>query len=58
MEYFFDWLDYVEYYPCKGEDGYDGTHNGGVKGLSKDAPEDAVKHYNEYKEAQSKGIYY
>lgn len=42
--------DYLDYYPDEDEDGYDGIHNGGVKGLREDAPDDAKKQYLEYKQ--------
>ena len=32
---------------CSDEEGYDGIHDGGWKGLSEDAPEEAVNQYNE-----------
>lgn len=39
--------DYLEYYPRKGEPGYDGIHTG-IKGIKEDAPEEAQKAYYEY----------
>lgn len=52
--------DYLEYYPCDDEEGYDGIHDGGIKGIRSNAPESAKKAYAEFKkmedEAKSKGI--
>lgn len=51
---------YLEFYPCEDEEGYDGVHDGGIKGISEDAPESAKKAFEEYKKeieiAESKGI--
>ena len=43
-------IDYLEYYPGSDEEGYDGIHDGGWKGLSPDAPEEAKKQYAEFME--------
>lgn len=55
-----DFHDYLEYFPCDDEEGYDGVHNGGIKGLSPNAPESAKKAYEEFRkvedDARSKGI--
>lgn len=45
---FEDFWDYVEFYPESDEDGYDGIHDGGIKGLVKNAPESAKKAYENY----------
>lgn len=54
-------INYLEYYPEEGEEGYDGVHNGGWKGLREDAPEEARKQYADYMEMQESarrsGIY-
>lgn len=42
------WWEYAEYYPDEDEAGYDGVHDGGVKGISPDAPEEVRKAYTEY----------
>lgn len=46
--------DYLEYYPEQDEEGYDGIHNGGIKGLREDAPEEAKKQYAEYVKMQQR----
>ncbi|MBR5178964.1 MAG: hypothetical protein IKW90_09240 [Lachnospiraceae bacterium] len=46
--------DYLEFYPEEGEAGYDGVHDGGWKGLRKDAPEEAKKQYEEYLQLQER----
>ena len=51
-----EWLDYAEFYPHKGEKGYDGVHEGGVKGLRDDTPDEVLKQYKEQEEARKKGI--
>ncbi len=56
MSDFLLWLDYAEFYPHEGEPGYDGVHDGGVKGLQEDAPEEAVKQYEAWCKAQEKGV--
>ena len=38
-----DFDDYIETYTYEDEEGYDGVHDGGIKGLRSDAPEYAVK---------------
>lgn len=53
--------DYLEFYPEEGEEGYDGVHDGGWKGLREGAPEEAKKQYEEYmdlqRRARNSGIY-
>ncbi len=52
--------EYLEYYPEADEEGYDGVHFGGIKGLRPDAPESAKKAYAEWvalqKEYERRGI--
>lgn len=33
------WWDYAIWYPYEGEEGYDGVHDGGLKGIRDDAPQ-------------------
>ena len=40
--------EYLEFYPSSNEEGYDGIHDGGIKGLRDDAPESAKKAFQEY----------
>lgn len=47
-------IDYIEFYPEEGEEGYDGIHNGGWKGLREGAPEEAKKQYEEYVQLQER----
>lgn len=42
------WWEYAEFYPGEDEEDYDGIHDGGIKGLTIDAPEKARKAYEEY----------
>lgn len=55
-----DFWDYLECYPYDDEEGYDGIHDGGIKGIRSDAPESAKIAYAKFKEledaAKSKGI--
>lgn len=44
------WMDYMEYWPRRDEEGYDGVHNGGWKWISKDAPPEMKEKFMEYKE--------
>lgn len=39
------WMDYAIFYPDIDEEGYDGVHHGGVKGIRDDAPEEIKKAY-------------
>lgn len=39
---------YLEYYPGPGEEGADGIHDGEIKGLREDAPEDAREAFAAY----------
>ena len=43
------WWKYADFYPYDDEPGYDGKHNGGLKGLKKDAPKEAVEEFEKYK---------
>ena len=40
------------FYPEEDEPNYDGIHNGGIKGISQDAPKAAKEAYNEYVKRQ------
>lgn len=42
------WWEYVIFYPREDEPDYDGVHDGGIKGLSVDAPEDVRKAFEQY----------
>lgn len=45
---------WFEYYPDEDEEDYDGIHNGGVKGLKKNAPKDIRKLYSDIVKAEEK----
>lgn len=45
--------DYLEFYPEEDEPDYDGIHDGGIKGISNDAPEAAKDAYFEYVKRQN-----
>lgn len=47
-----DFWDYVEFYPYEDEEGYDGVHDGGIKGLREGAPAKAVKAYEKYRKIE------
>ncbi len=51
-----DFWDYIEYYPDEDEEGFDGIHYGGIKGLVKNAPKKAKKAYKEFLEKQNQNI--
>lgn len=55
-------MNYVEGYPESDEPGYDGIHDGGIKGIRDDAPESAKQAFAEYmkriEEGRKKGIKY
>lgn len=48
--------DHLEFYPEEDEPGYDGIHDGGVKGISEDAPKAAKEAYKEYVKQREKDI--
>lgn len=50
-----DWSEWVEYWPDEDEEGFDGEHYGGIKGLKDGAPSEVVEAYNEYMRAISEG---
>lgn len=43
-----DFWDYIEYYPDEDEEGFDGVHYGGIKGLVENAPKKAQKAYMKF----------
>lgn len=48
--------DYLEFYPEEDEDGFDGVHYGGVKGIRDDAPDEAKRAFAAYTAALASGI--
>lgn len=42
--------DYLDFYPEEDEEGFDGIHDGGIKGIRDDAPGEAKKAFAEYQE--------
>ena len=46
--------DYLEFYPGEDEDGYDGVHDGGWKGVRDDAPDEVKQAYADYVTEQEK----
>lgn len=40
--------DFLEYYPESDEEGYDGIHDGGIKGIRPDAPDKAKVDYEKW----------
>lgn len=54
------WWDYVEFYPYEDEEDYDGIHNGGIKGISENAPDEVKKEFEKYQKemeiAENQGI--
>lgn len=55
-EYVKDFWDYLEFYAEEDEDGYDGVHDGGIKGIKPDAPENAKKAYQEHLKELNKDV--
>lgn len=43
---------FLEFYPEEDEEGYDGVHDGGIKGIKDDAPDSAKKQFAEYQKKQ------
>jgi hypothetical protein len=44
--------DYLEFYPYSDETGYDGVHDGGIKGIKDNAPNDAKEAFEKYQKEQ------
>lgn len=47
---------WLEYYPDEDEEGFDGVHYGGVRGLKKDAPADMCNLYNDIVKSEKDGL--
>lgn len=47
---------YLEFYPMDDEEGYDGVHDGGIKGIRSDAPLEAKVAYDEFLRTGQKGV--
>ena len=50
------WLEYAIFYPSKDEEGYDGVHDGGIKGVRDDTPDDIKKEFEEYLRETRNGL--
>ncbi len=50
------WWDYIIRYPYEDEPDYDGIHDGEIKGLRNDAPEEVKEEFNRYLEIVRSGI--
>ena len=48
--------DYLVYYPDEDEEGYDGIHAGGIKGIRDDAPEEAKEAFYKFMEERNEAI--
>lgn len=44
--------DYLVFFPYDDEPDYDGVHDGGIKGIRDDAPEQAKKAFEEWQKTQ------
>lgn len=51
-----DFWDFVEFYPDEDEEGFDGVHFGGIKGLRKNAPDSAKKAFEKYQVIEREAI--
>ena len=47
--------DYLIFYPDEDEEGFDGEHYGGIKGIRDDAPEEAKKEYDKMVALEEEG---
>ncbi|MCD7847530.1 MAG: hypothetical protein LUG49_05840 [Oscillospiraceae bacterium] len=50
------WWDYAIFYPYDDEPDYDGIHDGEIKGLRDDAPEEVKEEFNRDMELEHNGI--
>lgn len=48
-----EFWDFLEFYPEEDEEGYDGVHGGGIKGIKDDAPDSAKKQFAEYQKKKA-----
>ena len=48
--------DYLTFFPEEDEDGFDGIHYGGIKGIRDDAPESAKEAFAKYQEKQQEAL--
>lgn len=49
---------WIEWYPSEGDEGYDGVHDGGIKGAKENAPFEIKKEIDEMKRNIESGIRY
>lgn len=54
MQVYQEWMQYLVYYPGEDEEGYDGVHDGGIKGMSDNAPDSARKAFEDFMKEQMK----
>lgn len=51
---------YLEFYPYEDEEDYDGVHNGGIKGISENAPDEMKEEFEKYQKemeiAENRGV--
>jgi hypothetical protein len=45
---FLEFYPYLEFYPDEDEVGYDGVHNGGMKGIKENAPDNIKEEFEIY----------
>lgn len=54
MQVYEEWMQFLVYYPGEDEEGYDGVHDGGIKGVSDNAPAEARKAFDNFMEDREK----
>ncbi len=49
-----DFWEYLIFYPYEDDEDYDGIHDGGIKGILEDAPNEAKQAFLQYKKRKQK----
>ncbi|MBO5409480.1 MAG: hypothetical protein J6A61_08815 [Clostridia bacterium] len=49
-------MQYIVCYPCSDEEGFDGIHDGGWKGVRDDAPDEAKQAFQKFLEEEKENL--
>ncbi len=56
MRVYESWMQYIVCYPCSDEEGFDGIHDGGWKGVRDDAPDEAKQAFQKFLEEEKENL--